>query len=194
MSWEYVTLDKLGSISRGRSKHRPRNDKALFGGKYPFVQTADVKAAELYLTDYKETYNERGLEQSKLWKEGTLCITIAANIADTAILGIRICVSILPMVSAVIAYLLLKRFKMTKDDHTMIRAAIATKHKYGTVTLNDYERERCELLSGYKLEEIWIGKDNEQAEKHTLDRNENGEYLILLELDDLKKKQLAEAE
>ena len=113
---------------------------------------------------------------------------------DTAILGIRICVSILPMVSAVIAYLLLKRFKMTKDDHTMIRAAIATKHKYGTVTLNEFERERCELLSGYKLEEIWIGKDNEQAEKHTLDRNENGEYLILLELDDLKKKQLAEAE
>lgn len=91
MSWEYVTLDKLGSVSRGRSKHRPRNDKALFGGKYPFVQTADVKAAELYLTEYSETYNERGLEQSKLWKAGTLCITIAANIADTAILGIDAC-------------------------------------------------------------------------------------------------------
>lgn len=91
MSWEYVTLDKLGSVSRGRSKHRPRNDKTLFGGKYPFVQTADVKAAELYLTDYTETYNEKGLEQSKLWKAGTLCITIAANIADTAILGIDAC-------------------------------------------------------------------------------------------------------
>lgn len=91
MSWEYLALDKLGSISRGRSKHRPRNDKALFSGKYPFVQTADVKAAELYLTDYTETYNEKGLEQSKLWKAGTLCITIAANIADTAILGIDAC-------------------------------------------------------------------------------------------------------
>ena len=91
MSWEYVTLDKLGNISRGRSKHRPRNDKTLFGGKYPFVQTADVKAAELYLTEYTETYNERGLEQSKLWKKGTLCITIAANIADTAILGMDAC-------------------------------------------------------------------------------------------------------
>ena len=91
MNWEYVTLDKLGSVSRGRSKHRPRNDKALFSGKYPFVQTADVKAAELYLTDYTETYNEKGLEQSKLWKAGTLCITIAANIADTAILGIDAC-------------------------------------------------------------------------------------------------------
>ena len=113
---------------------------------------------------------------------------------DTAILGIRFCVSILPMISAVVAYLLLKRFKMTKDDHTMIRAAIATKHKYGTVTLTEYERQRCELLSGYKLEEIWIGKDNNETEIHTLDKNENGDYLILLELDELKKKQLAEAE
>ena len=113
---------------------------------------------------------------------------------DTAILGIRFCVSVLPMISAVVAYILLKRFKMTKDDHTMIRAAIATKHKYGTVTLTDYERQRCELLSGYKLEEIWIGKDNDETEIHTLDKNANGEYLILLELDEIKKKQLKEAE
>lgn len=91
MSWKYVTLDKLGSVSRGKSKHRPRNDKTLFGGKYPFVQTADVKAAELYLTEYTDTYNEKGLAQSKLWPAGTLCITIAANIADTSILGIDAC-------------------------------------------------------------------------------------------------------
>ena len=91
MSWEYVTLDKLGSVSRGKSKHRPRNDKTLFGGKYPFIQTADVKAAGLYLTEYTETYSDKGLAQSKLWPAGTLCITIAANIADTTILGIDAC-------------------------------------------------------------------------------------------------------
>ena len=91
MSWDYVALDKLGTISRGKSKHRPRNDPSLFGGKYPFVQTADVKHAQFYLTDYTDTYNEKGLAQSKLWKAGTLCITIAANIADTAILGIDAC-------------------------------------------------------------------------------------------------------
>ena len=91
MNWDYKVLDELGTVSRGRSRHRPRNDKSLFGGKYPFVQTADVKAANLYLTDYTETYNEKGLQQSKLWKAGTLCITIAANIADTAILGIDAC-------------------------------------------------------------------------------------------------------
>lgn len=91
MNWENKSLDELGSVSRGRSKHRPRNDASLFGGRYPFVQTADVKEANLYLTKYSETYNDKGLEQSKLWKAGTLCITIAANIADTAILGIDAC-------------------------------------------------------------------------------------------------------
>ena len=91
MSWDYATLDQLGTISRGKSKHRPRNDKKLFGGKYPFIQTADVKSAGLYLTEFSETYNEYGLQQSKLWKASTLCITIAANIADTAILGIDAC-------------------------------------------------------------------------------------------------------
>ena len=66
MSWDYKILNELGTVSRGRSRHRPRNDNSLFGGKYPFVQTADVKAANFYLTDYTETYNEKGLEQSRL--------------------------------------------------------------------------------------------------------------------------------
>lgn len=91
MKWEYLTLDQLGSVSRGRSKHRPRNDESLFGGDYPFIQTGDVKKAGLHISDFVETYNEKGLAQSKLWDPGTLCITIAANIADTSILGIKAC-------------------------------------------------------------------------------------------------------
>ena len=91
MNWESVTLDKLGIVSRGRSKHRPRDDSSLYDGRYPFIQTADVKAAPFYITDYNITYNEKGLAQSKLWHRGTLCITIAANIADTAILDIDAC-------------------------------------------------------------------------------------------------------
>ena len=89
--WKTFKLDKLGSVSRGRSRHRPRNDSSLYGGEYPFFQTGDVKAANLYLSEYSQTYNEIGLAQSKQWEAGTLCITIAANIAETAILGIRGC-------------------------------------------------------------------------------------------------------
>lgn len=91
MKWELKSFDEIGFIGRGKSRHRPRNAEFLYGGIYPFVQTGDIKAAEFRIYDYSQTYNEAGLAQSKLWKEGTLCITIAANIADTAILGIDAC-------------------------------------------------------------------------------------------------------
>lgn len=91
MSWQPKRLDQLGTVSRGRSRHRPRDATHLYGGPHPFVQTGDVKHAGLYITDYTQTYSDAGLEQSKLWPAGTLCITIAANIADTAILGIDAC-------------------------------------------------------------------------------------------------------
>ena len=85
------TLDQLGYVSRGRSRHRPRDAEQLYGGPYPFVQTGDVKHSTLYLTEYTKTYSDAGLAQSRLWRAGTLCITIAANIADTAILSIDAC-------------------------------------------------------------------------------------------------------
>lgn len=91
MSWQPKRLDQLGSVSRGRSRHRPRDAAHLYGGPHYFIQTGDVKRAGLYINDYTQTYSDAGLEQSKLWSAGTLCITIAANIADTAILGIDAC-------------------------------------------------------------------------------------------------------
>ena len=86
-----ATLPDLGEFGRGVSKHRPRNDPKLLGGNYPLIQTGDVAAAELYITDYSATYSELGLKQSKMWDKGTLCITIAANIAKTAILTFDAC-------------------------------------------------------------------------------------------------------
>lgn len=89
--WKLKKLIELGSIGRGKSKHRPRNDPSLYGGDYPFIQTGEVKNAPLYITHYSQRYNEKGLAQSKLWKPKTLLITIAANIAETAILTIPAC-------------------------------------------------------------------------------------------------------
>lgn len=91
MSWSAKRLDQLGTVSRGRSRHRPRDAAHLYGGPHPFIQTGDVKHAGLYINSFTQTYTEAGLAQSKLWPAGTLCITIAANIADTAILGIDAC-------------------------------------------------------------------------------------------------------
>lgn len=91
VKWQGYKLNELGKVNRGKSKHRPRNEPSLFGGKYPFIQTGEIKATDFYITNYSQTYSEKGLAQSKLWKKGTLCITIAANIAETAILGIDAC-------------------------------------------------------------------------------------------------------
>ena len=112
--------------------------------------------------------------------------------SSSAVLGVRICVAVIPIIASLVALILLKKFKMTKADHTMIRAAVATKHKYGSVTLTDEERERIELVSGQKIENTWLGKDNDSEEKHTLDKNEDGEYIILVEKELETKREIEE--
>ena len=78
-------------FGRGKSKHRPRNNPKLYGGPYPFIQTGDVRGSDHLITDFAQTYSDAGLAQSKLWPKGTLCITIAANIAETGVLGFDAC-------------------------------------------------------------------------------------------------------
>ena len=84
-------LVDIADVKRGKSKHRPRNDKRLYDGDYPLIQTGDIRNAGKFITQFSQTYNETGLAQSKLWEKGTVCLTIAANIGDVAILGIDAC-------------------------------------------------------------------------------------------------------
>ncbi len=86
-----LPLIELGTLGRGVSKHRPRNDERLLGGKYPLIQTGEIANADVYIETYSNTYSDLGLAQSKMWEKGTLCITIAANIAKTGILTFDAC-------------------------------------------------------------------------------------------------------
>ena len=90
-SWERLKLGEIGTLERGRSQHRPRNDPRLFGGPYPFIQTGDVASANVYIMEHHQTLSEFGMEQSRMFSAGTLCITIAANIGDVAILSYDCC-------------------------------------------------------------------------------------------------------
>jgi type I restriction enzyme S subunit len=91
MGWEKRKFGEIGSLDRGVSKHRPRNAPELLGGAYPLIQTGEVANCDTFIREYKNTYSEAGLKQSKLWPAGTLCITIAANIAKTGILEFDAC-------------------------------------------------------------------------------------------------------
>ena len=90
-NWLWVALPELGELGRGKSKHRPRNDPKLYGGEYPFVQTGEIARSGGRITSHSQTYNETGLAQSRLWPVGTVCITIAANIADSGLLTFPAC-------------------------------------------------------------------------------------------------------
>ena len=89
--WPSRRLGQVGTLDRGVSKHRPRNAPELLGGVHPLIQTGEVANCDGYIRRHNSTYSDLGLRQSKLWPAGTLCITIAANIAKTGILTFEAC-------------------------------------------------------------------------------------------------------
>jgi len=87
--WETTTLASVADVGRGKFTVRPRNDPRYYGGPYPFIQTGDVTSCiGRELTSYSQTLNHLGTTVSKVFPKGTILVTIAANIADTAILGL----------------------------------------------------------------------------------------------------------
>lgn len=89
--WEVVKLEEIAQVERGKFSNRPRNDPKFYGGEYPFIQTGDVVNSNGRIQKYNQTLNEEGLAISKIFKKGTVVITIAANIGDTGILEFDCC-------------------------------------------------------------------------------------------------------
>jgi len=136
-NWVWCYLQDVGLLQRGKSKHRPRNDPFLFvNGAYPFVQTGDISKAKYQgglITSYSSKYNEEGLKQSKIWAKGTLCITIAANIAETGFLNFNACfpdsaVGFTPLVDETIAQYAKLFIDFTKADIEEFAPATAQKN------------------------------------------------------------------
>jgi len=90
--WRIQPLDELADIDRGRFSPRPRNDPRYYNGPYPFIQTGQVAAAKgRVLTMAAQNLNEAGGAVSREFPAGTIMVTIAANIGETAILGRPMC-------------------------------------------------------------------------------------------------------
>ncbi len=90
-SWKLAELSEVASVERGKFSYRPRNEPRFYGGKIPFIQTGDVVKSNGRITTYSQTLNEQGLKISKLFRKGTIVLTIAANIGDTGILEFDAC-------------------------------------------------------------------------------------------------------
>ena len=85
--WQVVRLDRVAIVERGKFAHRPRNEPRFYGGDIPFIQTSDVVRSVGVIKSHSQTLNELGLSISRLFPAGTVVITIAANIGETAITG-----------------------------------------------------------------------------------------------------------
>ncbi len=89
--WNILKLSEIATVERGKFSHRPRNAPEFYGGNIPFIQTGDVVNSNGKISSYTQTLNEKGLSVSRLFKKGTIVITIAANIGDTGILQFDSC-------------------------------------------------------------------------------------------------------
>ncbi|MGB4774931.1 MAG: restriction endonuclease subunit S, partial [Daejeonella sp.] len=89
--WEVRKLKYVAEVLRGKFTPRPRNDPKYYDGQYPFVQTGNVATSDKYIETYSQTLNEFGYEVSKEFPVNSIVMTIAANIADVAILKFNAC-------------------------------------------------------------------------------------------------------
>ena len=83
--WGVLSLADIAAIERGKFSARPRNDPKYYGGDFPFIQTGDVTRSSGAISTFTQTLNREGLRVSRLFPEGTLFFTIAANIGDVGI-------------------------------------------------------------------------------------------------------------
>ena len=82
--WDVVRLEDVAQVERGKFAHRPRNEPRFYGGAIPFIQTGDVVQSNGSIKEHSQTLSEIGLSISRLFQAGTIVITIAANIGETA--------------------------------------------------------------------------------------------------------------
>lgn len=190
--WVERTLREIAvDFGRGKSKHRPRNDPKLYGGPYPFIQTGDVRSSRHLITDHAQTYSEAGLAQSKLWPQGTLCITIAANIAETGILDFDACFP-----DSMIGVVVNTKLTSTKFLEYLLRSFKAVLQAQGkgsaqdNINLTTFENQRFPFPSLPVQESIVAKLDALAAETRRL---ESIYQQKLTALDELKQSLLERA-
>ena len=98
-------------------------------GKYPFIQTGDVARSGGSIETCRIFYNDAGLAQSAIWPAGTLCITIAANIADSGILAFDACFP-----DSVVGLIAHDNFEDARFFEYFIRTAKGDLHKFAPST------------------------------------------------------------
>jgi len=71
--------------------------------------------------------------------------------------GLKLSNAFLPMVFLGLALLSLRKYKMTRQDHELIRRVIAQRHGEGRAEVSEAERAKLEEIAGRRWDEMWVG-------------------------------------
>jgi len=85
----------------------------------------------------------------------------------TALFGLRVLFIFLPAIFIVLCYIAVWRYRMTKQDHELIREVVAQKHETGRAELTGEQITRLEEIAGQKFENMWIGQPENGREYAT---------------------------
>lgn len=83
-----------------------------------------------------------------------------AEQSSTAVFGVTICFTLIPMVFLFLSFLSIMNYRLTKEKLNFIREKIKEKKETGSVTVTEEEKKSLEKISGISFEDMWIGKAN----------------------------------
>ncbi|NLA77264.1 MAG: hypothetical protein GX851_05475, partial [Clostridiales bacterium] len=89
----------------------------------------------------------------------------AAEQTATALRGLRISYSVVPIIFFSLAIVVICRYKLRREDHALMKRAIAERKENGRAELTAQEIKTLEDISGHKITDMWIGQPGEAAVK-----------------------------
>lgn len=78
----------------------------------------------------------------------------------TALRGVRLSYSVMPIIFLAASVAVIFCYKMTREDHALIKRAIEQKRENGKAELSPDEIGKLENIAGHKFGDMWIGKIN----------------------------------
>lgn len=83
----------------------------------------------------------------------------AAMQTATALRGLKITYTCVPVFFLLCSIAVIFTYRMTKENHALIKRVIKEKHETGTVNISEEDKSVLERISGRKYEEMWIGSN-----------------------------------
>ena len=75
----------------------------------------------------------------------------------TTSFGLKLSNAFLPIIFLGLSLVSLRKYKMTRQDHELIRRVIAQKHEEGKAEVSETERAKLEEIAGQPWDMMWVG-------------------------------------